>query len=252
MTNYPRAIQFCEGSKTNPSKHIIRGGSKQMTTLARLAKISIIGLLIAMVTLVWPAHQTTLSFIFKDSKITSLVAASPAVDVEIIDFHFEKDGKGETTYAMNDECTCAISVKNTGLVGISHLNLELTSDIKQIKLVGGPAIPSWIIRKFAPHGGKIERLWEVKIKPGETKEYRETHPRIEWVREETASTVGEGNFSVDENAIVTVKEYKLGPLTVHNSKTDIKGPVEYTLNISIEGKSYASKLMQIENAGSKG
>jgi|GEM_PF-5945888 len=50
---------------------------------------------------------------------------------------------------------------------------------------------------------------------------------------------------------VTVKEYKLGPLTVHDSQTDIKGPVEYTLNIFVADKLYDSKLIQIENAGHK-
>jgi hypothetical protein len=210
-----------------------------MTTSTRVAKTSLIILLFAIATLGYPAHYA--------SSISA--ASSPSIDVEIADFHFEKDDKRETTYAMNDECSCVISVKDIGAVEISNLNLELVSDIKDIKLVGGPAVPSWIIRRFAPHGGKVERQWEVNIKPGETAEYRETHPRIEWVSEETASTVGEGNFSVDENAIVTTKEYKLGPLTVHDSKTDIKGPVEYTLNISVEGKSYASKSTQLENAG---
>jgi hypothetical protein len=85
-----------------------------------------------MATLAWPAHHTS-----------SISAASPPnINIEIIDFLFEKDGKRETTYAMNNECTCVISVKNAGMVEIPQLSLELISDIKNIKMVGTP-VPSW-------------------------------------------------------------------------------------------------------------
>ena len=165
------------------------------------------------------------------------------VDIEIIDIWMEVEGEKVEKLSMKDTPDSIFLVKNTGTTVIDNAKWELGTREKELKIVRPnilkamgkfiSMLPSFAYDLLIPVSEVGEEIG-TGLRPGETKEFHVVKSMVEWTELELAD-MGLEITAIDDT-IVTVKEFKYGPVKYENVQIDISGITEDTLEIHIGDK----------------